>query len=594
MSFVECKAFERSFRRCKRGGQRRQAERADVRLPTRRAGATPCPAVRHGACACLAAFPPSPPPSSLSPSPPPPAASPRRRRRPSRRPAAGAARADPARQRPRFRGAGRQPAARRRARADARSGTPASAAARSASSTRRPARCARCRSAKARRRTASSRDRTAPPGSPTAGSTPSSGSIPRTDQVRAWPLPAEFPDSTSTPPPSTARTDLVHRPDRRLRAARSAQRRDAGLARSRRSRPLRDRRHAVGRDLLCLARRQPPRPGGSRDRRSDDHRAADRGPGRAAGVGRPKRQSLGLGVERRPAQPLRSGDRGMAQLAPRGRAAAVYAVYVDDRDIVWISDFGANAVLSFDPATERWTRYPGSGGNANVRQILGAPRLDLSPRIGPRPDHGRPHRARPVKRSVGVSLSWGAACAAPAARQPSSPPRRPRSWRWASASTAAAACVAMPSSPAATRRRDRRSTTSPGGRSPPNRASITRPPCAGWPSTMGAGARCCSTTSSPIRPWSPPGPRWASGPRGRGRTARGDSLARGAAPGTEFPQALAPAAARRIGPFVPLPAPYPPPCTSPHMGEVWRFPIRRGAASSSRAAAADEGDDHAR
>ena len=58
---------------------------------------------------------------------------------------------------------------------------------------------------------------------------------------------------------------------------------------------------------------------------------------------------------------------------PDGERPRVYAVYVDERDIVWISDFGANAVLSFDPATERWTRYPGSGDDAQVRQILGSP-----------------------------------------------------------------------------------------------------------------------------------------------------------------------------------------------------------------------------
>ena len=56
---------------------------------------------------------------------------------------------------------------------------------------------------------------------------------------------------------------------------------------------------------------------------------------------------------------------------PEGERPRVYAVYVDDRDIVWISDFGANSTLSFDPATERWARYPGSGANAQVRQILG-------------------------------------------------------------------------------------------------------------------------------------------------------------------------------------------------------------------------------
>jgi virginiamycin B lyase len=56
---------------------------------------------------------------------------------------------------------------------------------------------------------------------------------------------------------------------------------------------------------------------------------------------------------------------------PEGERPRVYAVYVDDRDIVWVSDFGANAVLAFDPASESWTRYPGSGDNAQVRQILG-------------------------------------------------------------------------------------------------------------------------------------------------------------------------------------------------------------------------------
>ena len=35
-------------------------------------------------------------------------------------------------------------------------------------------------------------------------------------------------------------------------------------------------------------------------------------------------------------------------------------------------DFGANAVLRFDPAAEQFTAtYPGSGPDANVRQISG-------------------------------------------------------------------------------------------------------------------------------------------------------------------------------------------------------------------------------
>ena len=54
-----------------------------------------------------------------------------------------------------------------------------------------------------------------------------------------------------------------------------------------------------------------------------------------------------------------------------GERPRAYAVYVDERDIVWVSDFSANAILSFDPSTETFTSWPGSGPNANVRQILG-------------------------------------------------------------------------------------------------------------------------------------------------------------------------------------------------------------------------------
>ena len=55
-----------------------------------------------------------------------------------------------------------------------------------------------------------------------------------------------------------------------------------------------------------------------------------------------------------------------------GAEPHAYAVYVDGADMVWVSDFGANAVLRFDPATERFTAtYPGSGPDADVRQISG-------------------------------------------------------------------------------------------------------------------------------------------------------------------------------------------------------------------------------
>ena len=53
-----------------------------------------------------------------------------------------------------------------------------------------------------------------------------------------------------------------------------------------------------------------------------------------------------------------------------GERPRAYAVYVDERDIVWLSDFGANAT-SASIRRPNFTSWPGSGPNANVRQILG-------------------------------------------------------------------------------------------------------------------------------------------------------------------------------------------------------------------------------
>jgi virginiamycin B lyase len=51
----------------------------------------------------------------------------------------------------------------------------------------------------------------------------------------------------------------------------------------------------------------------------------------------------------------------------------IYAVYVDDPDRVWLSDFGANALGRFEPTTKRFTRVPLPSSGAAVRQILGRP-----------------------------------------------------------------------------------------------------------------------------------------------------------------------------------------------------------------------------
>ena len=54
-----------------------------------------------------------------------------------------------------------------------------------------------------------------------------------------------------------------------------------------------------------------------------------------------------------------------------GDRPQAYAVYVDERDQVWLSDFGANAIVRFDPLSERFATFPSDRSSANVRQILG-------------------------------------------------------------------------------------------------------------------------------------------------------------------------------------------------------------------------------
>ena len=54
-----------------------------------------------------------------------------------------------------------------------------------------------------------------------------------------------------------------------------------------------------------------------------------------------------------------------------GDKPAAYAVYVDERDRVWVSDWGANAMVMFDQKTEEFFPIKIGNAGANVRQILG-------------------------------------------------------------------------------------------------------------------------------------------------------------------------------------------------------------------------------
>jgi virginiamycin B lyase len=56
-----------------------------------------------------------------------------------------------------------------------------------------------------------------------------------------------------------------------------------------------------------------------------------------------------------------------------GEQPRPYAVYVDNQDIVWLSDHAANAVLRFDPLSETFTSFPSSKPGASVRQLDGRP-----------------------------------------------------------------------------------------------------------------------------------------------------------------------------------------------------------------------------
>ena len=48
-------------------------------------------------------------------------------------------------------------------------------------------------------------------------------------------------------------------------------------------------------------------------------------------------------------------------------------MYVDEKDIVWASDFGGNAIWRFEPATEKFERIGFPREAISVRQILGRP-----------------------------------------------------------------------------------------------------------------------------------------------------------------------------------------------------------------------------
>ena len=56
-----------------------------------------------------------------------------------------------------------------------------------------------------------------------------------------------------------------------------------------------------------------------------------------------------------------------------GQNPQPYAIFVDDKDIVWLSDFGSNAIVRFDPSIAKFQSFPSPSPDAKVRQLLGRP-----------------------------------------------------------------------------------------------------------------------------------------------------------------------------------------------------------------------------
>jgi len=56
-----------------------------------------------------------------------------------------------------------------------------------------------------------------------------------------------------------------------------------------------------------------------------------------------------------------------------GDGNQAYSMYVDELDGVWLSDFGQNAIVRFDPVAETFESFKSDRPNAAVRQMLGLP-----------------------------------------------------------------------------------------------------------------------------------------------------------------------------------------------------------------------------
>ena len=154
------------------------------------------------------------------------------------------------------------------------------------------------------------------------------------------------PEHGDVRPPRRA---LVHGAERNLRPPRSEGRQGACVRSASRRGAVRDHDDAVGWRLLRVARGQLPRPDRRSHRQGGGPPAADPWPGgapRMVGLARPDLVSE-----------WNAGKVGMYDPQTKrwrewrvpGASPMIYAVYVDERDKVWLTDFGAQCALAVRP-----------------------------------------------------------------------------------------------------------------------------------------------------------------------------------------------------------------------------------------------------
>lgn len=89
---------------------------------------------------------------------------------------------------------------------------------------------------------------------------------------------------------------------------------------------------------------------------------------------------------------IKSDDDAICSGPLPGRDPHAYAIFVDERDIVWLSEWSANALARFDPRSGKFDVLALPRAHANVRQMM-APAGAKS---------GCPNRARIICCAIGI------------------------------------------------------------------------------------------------------------------------------------------------------------------------------------------------